>query len=218
MRTLSKWQYHFYRLNFYFLTRLDGAVGAVGSCDAILCPQGFFAVDGRQITIEHPCLRCESLRVSPFLGQSSCSDISERNILQDLFSATRGTKWVNGDHWNSDAPLCSWYGIACGGTVQDDDGVTSIRLESNNMKGTLPATVWLLPSLVEVDLSGNTELHVSFANKTRSIPLVENINVASTIIWSVDGVSQASNLKRLSVSGITGKSPRVLIYLSIRGC
>ena len=99
--------------------------------------------------------------------------------------------------------------------MQDDDGVTAIRLESN-MKGTLPAAVWLLPSLVEVDLNGNSELHVSFASITRSTPLVKNINVniANTIIRSVDGVSQASNLKRLSVSGITGKTPRVLIYRS----
>lgn len=181
-------------------------MGIVGSCDAILCPQGYFAVDGRQLTIEHPCLRCESLLVSPFLGQTSCSDISERNILQDLFSAAGGTKWLHGDHWNSNMPICGWYGIECGGTAQDDNGVTAVQLESNNMIGTLSASVWLLPSLIEVDLSGNSELHVSFESITRSIPFVENINVASTIIRSMDGVSHALNLRRLVVSGITGKS------------
>jgi hypothetical protein len=185
-------------------------VGTIGGCDAILCPPGFFANDGRQVAIEHPCLRCESLLVSPFLGQTRCNDVSERNILQDFFSATGGSTWVNGDLWNSDKPVCSWYGIECDGDVHDDDGITAINLESNNMIGTLPSAVWQLPSLSEIDLSGNSRLHVSFENVTNAIPSLENINLASTNIRSLDGVSYVTNLKQLSVSGVTGKSTGIL--------
>lgn len=186
--------------------RMDGAVGAIGSCDAILCPAGYFSNEGRQNAKEHPCLRCESLNVNPFFGQTACGDVSERNVLQDIFSATGGTggKWINGDGWNSGDPICTWHGIECDGGEKGDVGVVAIKLPSNNMIGTLPTAAWLLPLLTEIDLSGNSALHVSFENVT-TIPFLEKINVAGTNIPRVDGISHAVNLKNFAASGLAGK-------------
>lgn len=136
--------------------------------------------------------------------------------MQDLYTATGGTgakwvtgdqgKWINDDSWNSGDPICTWQGIECEGGEQDDGGITAIKLPSNNMVGTLPSGVFLLPALVEIDLSGNSELYVSFENVAAPIPFIENINVAGTNMRTLDGVAHASNLKHLAASGLSGKS------------
>jgi len=180
-------------------------VGTIGSCDAILCPIGFFAPTGRQVSMDKPCQRCESVLAKPFLGQTRCDEFSERNVLLDLFKQTNGESWKMFNLWASDEPICSWYGVECEGDNLNDHGVSALKLTANNLVGILPKETLLLPSLVEIDLSGNLALHVSFKDVSEPAPLVETLTLTNVSMSSLAGISQTPNLRHLAVSGISGK-------------
>lgn len=180
-------------------------VGTIGSCDAILCPKGFFARSGRQESIDEPCLHCESLLVTPFLGQTRCDEFSERNVLRNLFKETNGESWSVREGWDTDEPICSWYGVKCEGDSHDN-GVIALNLASNNMEGKFVTESLLLPSLEEVNLSGNSGLHVSFEDLPEPAASVESLSLTNVSISSLAGISQVPNLKHLAVSGVSGKT------------
>jgi hypothetical protein len=185
-----------------------GAVGLVGSCDAILCPPGFFSNAGRQISLEQTCLRCESLNASPYYGKTKCTDISERNVLMDLYTNAGGSGWQSADKWGSTEPICTWFGIECNGSDEHSDrGVTSVRLSSNNLAGTLSADFLTLPAIEVIDFSGNEKLVLNLDNTPEEIRFLETLDLSYTKTNSIDGIAEASNLKHLSASGLSGRFP-----------
>ena len=60
----------------------------------------------------------------------------EKQALIDLYNATGGANWINNTNWLSDAPVSEWYGIAV-----EDEHVVGVRLNSNNLVGTLPESI-----------------------------------------------------------------------------
>lgn len=180
-------------------------VVTVGGCDAILCPIGFFSPTGRQVSMDEPCQRCDSVLAKPFLGQTRCDEFSERNVLIELFEQTNGESWKMFDLWASNEPICSWYGVECKGDNLNDHGVSALKLAANNLAGTFPEETLLLPSLVEIDLSGNPALRVSFKDVTEPAPLVETLTLTNVSISSLAGISRTPNLRHLAVSGISGE-------------
>jgi hypothetical protein len=190
------------------LDRMSGAVRDFAGCLALLCPAGTYSESSGRQTVEHSCAPCDGPVPSPFLGQTTCSDeISERLILEYIFSATRGEQWVNNTLWTTDAPICSWDGIRCSGDKQDDDGVEKIELPFNNMVGTLPSLVWSLSSLRELHLTGNKRLTVSFDGISNDAASLEKLYLTQVDVQSLVGVSQAPKLTDLFVAscGLTGK-------------
>ena len=124
---------------------MDGTVGVVGSCNAILCPVGTFNAHGRQTGTGSPCLPCTSQYASPYMGSVSCSEsLPERDILAILYSETRGDSWSTAYNWTSEAPICSWLGVDCKGGITDDGGIVGLSLTSKKLSGDLPAIVWFL--------------------------------------------------------------------------
>lgn len=56
---------------------------------------------------------------------------SQRDLLMQLFQATRGNEWKKKDNWGSSRPLSTWHGVVC-----DASGnVTQLLLEDNNLRG-----------------------------------------------------------------------------------
>jgi hypothetical protein len=166
----------FKRLNLYlegnFITEMEdhlchqaewmsGSVGAFG-CDAILCPAG--TMGGRRQFTDSTCEVCKDSDDEPasYLGQAVCGkdatdDLSERDILELLFDQLGGVGWHNGQFWMTDESICEWYGINC-----DENGsVTSIQLGGNQLVGSFPTEIYLLPNLVHLKLYSNT-LYFSF--------------------------------------------------------
>jgi hypothetical protein len=189
------------------LDRMGGDVRLFADCLAVLCPAGSFSESGRE-RVEHPCVPCDGLVPSPFLGQTYCADdTSERLILEYIFWATGGEQWTNNTLWATDAPICSWGGISCNGDKQDDDGVEKIELSFNNMLGTLPSQVWSLSSLRELHLTGNKGLSVSFDGLSNDAASLEKLYLTQVHVQSLTGVSQAPKLTELYVAqcGLTGK-------------
>lgn len=183
-----------------------GAVGNVGSCNAILCPKGYYSDSGRQDTPEEPCKAC-SVGGAQFLGQTMCQVLeSERDILMNFFLQTGGRNWVNGASWGSNDPICSWSGIRCAGDQQDDEGVERIDLSFNGLVGTLPSDFWSLAQLTQLDLRGNDGLFVQFHDLPRDSS-IELLDLASTRVESLAGLNNARQLRELKLeeAGLGGK-------------
>ncbi|MFC1844375.1 MopE-related protein, partial [Thermodesulfobacteriota bacterium] len=88
---------------------------------------------------------------------------AERNALIDLYNSTDGDNWTNNSGWKT-PPLhtdgfsmpgteCTtpWYGVICDGS----NNVVEIWLNSNNLAGTIPATIDNLTTLELLELNSN---------------------------------------------------------------
>jgi hypothetical protein len=193
---------------------MDGDLGRIGSCDAILCRPGTFSASGRQDSIDDPCLSCDGLFKSPYLGHTVCKEIeSERGVLELLFVRCGGFSWNRLDQWYGDGPICSWEGIDCAGDKDDDEGVISISLGDNAMNGTLPSQIWSLPYLTELSLTGNSDLFVSLGGISSPVPSLEKLSLSNAKLAGLQGISKFPGLKELEVSGLTGTLPAELFEL-----
>ena len=194
---------------------IEGNVGAVGNCNAILCPRATFNQFGRE-SPGNPCMPCSHLQDSASLGQTRCENFSsERETLNTLFANTGGEFWNSSVNWQTDAPICSWSGILCeDGDLQDTEGITSIRLEENGLSGTIPSEIWMLPALRYFSVRGNPSLHVNFEGLANAADTLEVLYLSGTKMSSLDGISQATSLKEIHVTGneLTGKIFMIVGY------
>lgn len=98
---------------------------------------------------------CRSNAVLPFAHESiataAAPPINEQDSLAlvALYNATDGNNWTDNTGWLSD-PVSSWFGV----TVEEDR-VTRIRLEQNQLNGTIPAELGDLTNLIQLDLFQN---------------------------------------------------------------
>ena len=107
-----------------------------------------------------------------------------------LYNSTGGANWVNHTNWLTAAPVSTWYGV-----TEYNWRVTGIALDSNNLKGAIPASVDSLPYLSVLKLSNNqlnfsslegVAKQYSFAlySPQASVPLQQ---IGSTLSVSVGG-------------------------------
>jgi Leucine-rich repeat (LRR) protein len=193
---------------------MKGDVGRLGNdCAAILCPTSEYSAIGRA-TVDSPCLPCsDENAVATYLGQTSCSPTtSERMVLELLYVQTGGEHWSNNTNWLTSEPICSWENIVCTGNETGTEGVESIVLNSNNMIGTLPESVWQLPDLKVLNLRGNPNLYVTVGNATGNL---EEVNLNGVMVECLDGISRATSLRELYAgdSGLLGTFPEEVLRL-----
>lgn len=196
---------------------MQGKVELVGNCSAILCPKGFFNQFGHE-SPGIPCLPCDHLINDPYLGHTQCENFtSERDTLNKIYVNTGGEFWTNSTNWKSETPICSWHGVSCeNGNPQDAEGITSLRLDNNGLSGTLPSEVWTLPALRYLSLQNNPNLVINFNGLSRAAAMLEVLSLSETGLRSMKGISAASSLKELHVTGnrIKGTFPDELFALS----
>ncbi|KAG7337090.1 RHS repeat-associated core domain containing protein [Nitzschia inconspicua] len=196
---------------------MQGYVGLVGNCSAILCPRGTFNQFGYHLP-ENPCLRCSHLDDLPFLGNTHCEDFSsERDTLEKLFDDTGGEFWGNSTSWYTNAPVCSWFGVRCAdGDPQDTSGITHITLEANGLSGTLPSEIWTLPSLKSFKMDENEGLVINLEGVSNAADTLDSLSLSHVKITSLDGIGSLTNLKKLSLVGneLAGTFPEELFKLS----
>jgi Leucine-rich repeat (LRR) protein len=76
----------------------------------------------------------------------------ERAALMDLFNATNGPCWVNKKNWgNNLKPLSDWSGVS----VNKSNQVLKIVLQSNNLSGAIPDSLYYMENLLVLDLRYN---------------------------------------------------------------
>jgi len=178
---------------------MNGAVQNFG-CDAILCPAGSYNTIGYQTDASSSCLNCPSSTSygATFCGsgQGTMDTSSELNILLDVFGATGGIDWRNKDGWDTSTDYCNaFYGVQCDGAGR----VTSLNLKENNLKGTIPQSVFQLSSLRELILSGNA-VQLTFEGISLAEKLID-LHLDETNIDSLLGVGESPNLQILNVAG-----------------
>ena len=94
------------------------------------------------------------------VGASATTPASEVAALRDFYGALGGDGWLDSDGWNSARDPCGgsepWYGITCSNaSTSGATHVVGITLESNQLDGTLPASLANLPRLRALDLESN---------------------------------------------------------------
>ena len=99
------------------------------------------------LTIARHLIRVEVSPEGDYCGVPS----AQKQALIDLYNSTSGeTNWLNHDNWLTDAPVCEWYGV----TVENNT-ITALSLPSNNLVGSLPASISNLQDLEFLGLTGN---------------------------------------------------------------
>ena len=83
---------------------------------------------------------------------------AERNVLIALYNSTNGDSWTDNTNWKTGGAFspadteCSWRGIVCNAA---GDRVLQVRLEHNNLQGTLPTNLKDLTALEYFNVGQN---------------------------------------------------------------
>ena len=196
---------------------MDGVVGSVGSCAAIACPPWTWSSSGRQMFPNEQCEPCLGAS-GPYIGRTSCANNGrEKTILEDLYKSTGGDNWAKKLNWmNEKIPICSWDLVFCGnGNDREDHGIIRLDLESNNLRGTIPSSIFDLPYLEELNLKWNTEVRFSFEGIWNALNL-KILYLSEVKIDSMNGIGAAPALKTLHLTGcgISGPFPKEIANLA----
>ena len=82
---------------------------------------------------------------------SFCNE-ADRTVLDNLYTATGGDGWTNGDRWLGTHALEYWYGVSA-----DSIGrVTALDLAGNGLMGRFPSDIGLLSALSELRIGDNS--------------------------------------------------------------
>jgi len=146
--------------------------------------------------------------LTPFEPASAAIPASERAVLVALYNSTNGDGWLRRSNWNGPVGTeCTWQGVLC---TALDANVAYIRLDSNNLAGSLPATLNQLPSLQEFNVSSN--------RITGSIPALNGLTALKSfrveqnqLTGTVPLLTGLTNLEEFAASSndLTGSFPSI---------
>ena len=81
-----------------------------------------------------------------------CAPPTDREVLEDLYTALGGAQWANAGNWNTNAPLEEWWGI----TLDGQGRVSRLDLRGQGLNGALPSGIASLTYLTHLTLDGNS--------------------------------------------------------------
>ncbi|NEP84829.1 MAG: hypothetical protein F6K39_46040 [Okeania sp. SIO3B3] len=95
-----------------------------------------------------------SAPLADFTGCATATQISESECeaLVALYNNTDGSNWITKTNWLQTDEPCDWYGVTCN---QNGDSVVQLNLQSNNLSGTIPATISQLSNLIILRVPDN---------------------------------------------------------------
>jgi Leucine-rich repeat (LRR) protein len=210
---------------------MSGLVEELG-CDALLCPENSWNIDGRA-TQDLNCTECSS---SLFFGATVCES-APLPLMHDWVALARLYQALDGPHWNKtqgwkelDALLdtsnweeinatsfnvCLWHGIDC----ENGESVKGIALKNNGLVGTLPTEIFSMTGLKVLDLSLNT-IQV---DETLGLSAIANakallqIDLSGTKILNIQGIDTAPALTSVFLDGLelpNGPFPNQLLAMT----
>ena len=85
---------------------------------------------------------------------ASCAPLSDREILEAVYDALRGSDWTNSDNWLTDRPLRDWHGVE----VDGQGRVIGLSLTYNRVSGWIPPELGSLKHLESLRVGGSSDL------------------------------------------------------------
>lgn len=140
----------------------------------------------------------------------------EKIVLMEIFNQTDGHRWENNTLWgDTSVSHCSWYGVTCDNTTHSY--IISLSLEENNLRGTLPGSLWKLRNLQGLCLYSNNGLggkldQILAANMTALLRLDLAFNkISGTLPGEI--ISKMKSLVKVQLccqmgEGLSGEIPR----------
>lgn len=139
----------------------------------------------------------------------------ERQVLVDLYASAGGANWSNKTNWLGAAGTeCTWNGVTC------DAGkthVTVLKLNFNNLIGTVPSSLATLSELTQLNLRQN-ELSGSIPALAGMTKLV-NVDLSSNkFTGTLPSLTGLSGLVEFRVQGgqLTGSTPALTGLTKLR--
>ena len=84
---------------------------------------------------------------------ASAETSAQRQALIALYNATHGAHWRDSSGWlKNGTDACTWRGVACDAVL---GSVTALNLADNQLQGTLPTQIGMLPGVVVAQLQAN---------------------------------------------------------------
>ena len=143
----------------YGVSTSDPAVAAVSVSGAAVSVE---AVSQGSATVTVTATDPEGLDAEQHFGVVVLSD---RDILELLYNATRGPAWYNNTGWLTNAPLEDWYGVSVNGVGR----VVALKLANNDLRGMIPPALGNLADLHTLDLATLITQPALFMSGNRSV-------------------------------------------------
>ncbi|MCK5831922.1 MAG: hypothetical protein KAH20_16645 [Methylococcales bacterium] len=140
--------------------------------------------------------------------------IAERNALIALYNSTEGANWTNNNGWvGAVGTECQWHGVSC----LNDNQVSTLSLEKNNLKGNIPRELGQLSKLTSLSL-GTNQLSGSIPKTLMDLSLLKTLDLKKNQLSGIipKEIGQLSLLNSLFLSGnkIQGTIPNELFLLN----
>ena len=138
---------------------------------------------------------------------------TDRAILVDLYNSTKGPIWVNKTNWLQGDSPCNWFGVSCNGNGR----VIKLSLGSNNLTGTLPASLGNLSQLESLilqrnELSGSIPANLGSLSSLTHL-FLNNNQLSGNMPASLGNLSKVAYFQ-LEANQLTGSIPANLGNLS----
>lgn len=171
---------------------MNGDVGHLKSCAAILCPENSWGAFGKASTRENA--RCSPCPGNTFMGSTTCAvNITtnpEKEILDKLFAATGGRYWTSATNWTEPGvPICYREGVYCSANSGADSGVDELRLNGMGLEGVIPSEIFDLPHVRLIGLSNN-DVDLTFERIANATNL-RTLQLTNTSIRTLAGIGRA---------------------------
>ena len=150
-----------------------------------------------------------------------CAPLSDREILEILYEVTDGPSWSNNAGWLTDGPLAEWHGVS----VDHAGRVDTLRVDYNQLSGTIPPELGNLANLRYLGLYGNAlagPIPAELGNlaNLEVLSLGANVDLTGPIPPELGNLANLSHLS-LNSNELTGTIPPELgnlanlIYLNL---
>jgi len=137
----------------------------------------------------------------------------QRYVAAVFYYSTGGDNWGNSGNYLSSEDECNWDGILC----NDDDLITSIIHNQNNLVGTLPEELQHLPKLLRIELDDNY-LRGTFPEVYTGMSELSSINLDSNTLTGnlPTSMGDLQNLQFLDIdrNDFTGVLPLSMFTIS----
>ncbi len=131
----------------------------------------------------------------------------DKAALEAFYDGTGGASWTNNTNWKSSKPLGEWYGV----TTNSAGRVTGLRMENNNLNGSLPTALGSLSelkslSIYDSGLTGSIPTQLGNTSNILKVLAIYGNGLSGSIpsqLWRLD------SLKSLTIYGnnLTGSIP-----------